>query len=86
MFKSVDRRIADLGFKVVEENRYGVAYEREYKGGYPYGNQRVEIYNEGKGGMPILQSYETGSTCCVVPVPYDELRLFMKKMRKLGMS
>lgn len=87
LFKSVDKKIEEMGFKVVEENEYGVEYER-YNENYKY-TQCVSILHK-SSGRHILQSYDKelfdskciGNTC--VELSGYEMKLFYKKMKKLG--
>lgn len=86
-FKSVDKKIEELGFKKVEEDQYGIEYERFDKNfGY---TQCVNILHK-SSGKHILQSYDKnlfdtkgiGNTC--VGLTGYEMKLFYKKMKKMG--
>ena len=90
MFKTVDQKIADLGFIKVHEDKYGVEYERQ-NDGY---TQRVDIVHKASGNH-ILQSYdpalyakENGNTMGngVVGLTCTELLVFGKKMKQLGLN
>ena len=90
MFKTVDQKIADLGFTKVHEDKFGVLYERQ-NDGY---TQRVDIVHKASGNH-ILQSYdpelyakEKNKTIGngVVGLTCTELRLFAKKMKQLGLN
>lgn len=68
LFKNVDEKLAEIGFKKIEENRYCAAYERhDDNHGY---TQRVSIMHK-SSGKHILQSYDKdlfdskgiGNTC-----------------------
>ena len=88
IFKSVDDKLADIGFIKVRENKYGVTYKR-YNTKYNYW-QRVDIWHK-VSGRHILQSYDEntmdekkiGNTC--VGLTGYEMSLFVKKMKKLGL-
>ena len=84
VFKNIDRKIADLGFKEVRNDKYGIVYER---------NNGIYIHNVAllhkNNGQNILQSYDPalydakaiGNTS--VGLSYRELVLFTKKMKRL---
>lgn len=91
LFKTVDEKIAELGFKKVREDKYGVEYERFWGNlddGY---TQKVVILHK-KSGRHILQSYDPnlfdekkiGCTC--VGLTWYELKLFAKKMKQIGLK
>lgn len=88
-FKSLDKKIKDLGFIKMEENKHGVTYQR-YNRDYSYAQKVTILYK--KSGNHILQSYDkdltdskgVGNTC--VGLTYKELKLFTKKMKKLGLN
>lgn len=87
LFKSIDEKIEEMGFKKVSEDKYGVVYER-YNEKYKY-TQCVSILHKASG-RHILQSYDTelldskgiGNTC--VGLSGYEMRLFYKKMKQMG--
>lgn len=85
--KNVDEKLADIGFKKIEENKHFCAYSRECNEfGYI---QKVDIYYK-KSGQHILQSYDPklfddkgiGNTC--VGLTGYEMKLFLKKNEKDG--
>ena len=84
--KTIDDRIAELGFTKIEENEYRVSYER-YDERYKY-MQNVDILHKASG-KHILQSYDKDSCTSDlhsgtgVGLTYSELRLFTKKMKLL---
>lgn len=87
MFKNVDEKLAEIGFKKIKENRYCAEYERhDDNHGY---TQRVSIMHK-YSGKHILQSYDKdlfdskgiGNTC--VGLTRYEMKLFYKKMKKIG--
>lgn len=88
-FKSLEKRIEDLGFIKMEENKHGVTYQR-YNRDYGY-KQEVTLLHK-KSGNHIMQYYDkdltdskgVGNTC--VGLTYKELKLFTKKMKKLGLN
>lgn len=83
IFKNTDRKIADLGFKQVRNDKYGIEYERN-NGIYIH---KVALLHKANG-QNILQSYDPalydaktiGNTC--VGLSYRELVLFTKKMKR----
>lgn len=86
-FKSIDKKIKELGFKKVADNKYAVSYERLDKVfGY---TQCVDILHKASG-RHILQSYDKnlsdslgiGNTS--VGLTGYEMKLFYKKMKKMG--
>lgn len=87
LFKSVDEKLADIGFVKIADNDYYVAYKRET----PEENftQRLDIVRKMKG-RHLVQSYDKdlhdtdniGNVC--VGLTAYEMRLAMKKMRQKG--
>lgn len=86
LFKTVDEKLAEIGFTKVKEDKYGCGYERkdeEY-----YYTQKVTILRK-KTGRHILQSYDAdlgdnkgiGNTC--VGLTGYEMKLFLKKMKQM---
>lgn len=88
LFKTVDEKLAAIGFAKVEEDKYRCSYERKDKK-YRYA-QKVEILHK-KSGRHILQSYDPdlgddkgiGNTC--VGLTGYEMNLFLKKMKEMKM-
>lgn len=88
LFKTVDEKLAEIGFTKVEEDKYGCIYERKDKE-YNF-TQKVFIGHK-KSGRHILQSYDPdladskgiGNTC--VGLTEYEMKLFIKKMKQLKM-
>lgn len=88
IFKSVDEKLKEIGFNKTSEDKYGATYER-YVAKYDYW-QRVDIWHKASGSH-ILQSYDRdlmdekkiGNTC--VGLTGYEMKLFLKKMKKLGL-
>lgn len=88
IFKSVDEKLKEIGFVKIEENKYGVRYERK-NSKYNF-TQSVDILHKASG-RHILQSYDRdlmdekkiGNTC--VGLTGYEMKLFLKKMKKLGL-
>lgn len=82
-FINIDRKIADLGFKEVRNDKYGIEYER---------NNGIHIHKVAllhkANGKNILQSYDPalydtkaiGNTS--VGLSYRELVIFTKKMKR----
>ena len=85
-FKSIDQKIADLGFKETQNDKYGIEYERN-NGAYIH---KVALLHKASG-KHILQSYDPalftgkiGNTA--VGLSYRELMLFAKKMKQIGLD
>lgn len=87
MRNRVDKKLAAIGFKKVQEDDFFVRYTKEVPE-FKY-THTVDILHKASG-KHILQSYDNeledgsgiGSTC--VGLTWTELRLFAKKMRELG--
>lgn len=87
MFKSIDKKFEEIGFIKVREDKYGARYDRKDEK-YNY-TQVLTILNKASG-RHIVQSYDKdlmdskmiGNTC--VGLSYYEMKLVLKKMRKLG--
>ena len=86
LFKTVDDKLAKIGFIKVKEDQYGVRYKRkDDKYGFV---QTVAICHQGSG-RHILQSYDAelmdqkiiGNTC--VGLTGYEMKLFVKKMKQI---
>lgn len=84
MFKTTDERLADLGFIKVEENTYGVKYERVH---YVYGYTHSLDIMKKRSGKHIIQSYEKGVNSDkynnVVGLTELEARLILKKLKEM---
>lgn len=88
-FKTVDEKLNDIGFVKIEEDKYGVRYERKNRK-YNF-TQSVDILHKASG-RHILQSYDSelidqkkiGNTC--VGLTGYEMKLFLKKMKKIGLN
>lgn len=88
LFKTVDEKLADIGFRKVSENKYGMEYER--KDNVHNFTQIVSILHK-ETGRHILQSYDSdlmdtkkiGNTC--VGLTGYEMSLFLKKMKQIGL-
>lgn len=86
MFKNIDKKFEEIGFIKVKENKYGVSYERKWEHNF---TQVLSILHK-KSGNHIVQSYDKdlfdtkmiGNTC--VGLTYYEMKLALKKMKKLG--
>lgn len=86
-FKSVDKKLADIGFMKVDDGDSYVSYEREIKE-YGY-TQCLDILHKASG-RHIVQSYDKdtfdenriGNLC--VGLSYYEMKLIMKKMHQKG--
>lgn len=88
LFKTVDEKLAEIGFVKVEEDKYGCSYERKDK---KYGYTQKVFIGHKKSGRHILQSYDPelgddkgiGNTC--VGLTGYEMKLFLKKMKRMKM-
>lgn len=88
LFKSVDEKLKEIGFVKIEEDKYGVRYERK-NSKYNF-TQSVDILHK-SSGKHILQSYDpdlmdekkVGNTC--VGLTGYEMKLFLKKMKQIGL-
>lgn len=87
MFKSVDEKLADIGFEKIADNEYCVAYKREdHECNF---TQRLDIIHK-SNGRHLVQSYDVdlydadniGNVC--VGLTAREMKLAMKKMRQKG--
>lgn len=88
LFKTVDDKLADIGFRKIKEDQYGVRYKR--KDDEHSFVQTVDIFHKASG-RHLLQSYDDeltdqnmiGNTC--VGITGYEMNLFLKKMKKIGL-
>lgn len=88
LFKSVDKKLKEIGFVKIEEDKYGVKYERK-NSKYNF-TQSVDILHKASG-RHILQSYDpdlmdekkVGNTC--VGLTGYEMKLFLKKMKQIDL-
>lgn len=88
LFKSVDEKLKEIGFVKIEEDKYGVRYERK-NSKYNF-TQSVDILHKASG-RHILQSYDpdlmdekkVGNTC--VGLTGYEMKLFLKKMKQIDL-
>ena len=88
LFKSVDEKLKEIGFIKIEEDKFGVRYERK-NSKYNF-TQSVDILHKASG-RHILQSYDKdlidekkiGNTC--VGLTGYEMKLFLKKMKQVGL-
>ena len=88
LFKNVDEKLADIGFKKIE-NKHLCEYDRE-NNEFGYIQKVVISYKE--SGQHILQSYDPklfdeegiGNTC--VGLTGYEMKLFLKKNEKDGIG
>ena len=89
LFKNVDEKLAEIGFIKIKENEYGVVYTRKNEE-FKY-TQTVSILRKSSGSH-ILQSYDADlfdtkniGNISVGLTGY-EMKLFLKKMRKMGLG
>lgn len=85
IFKNIDDKFEDIGFKKVEDNEYIVSYERDNRT-YAY-TQVLDICHK-KSGRHIIQSYDKdlidtkGIGNTGVGLTYYETKLALKKMKQ----
>lgn len=87
MFKNVDEKFAEIGFVKIEEDKFGVTYERKSE---KFGFVQVLAFMHKASGRHIIQSYDKnltdekkiGNTC--VGLSMYEMKLCLKKMRQMG--
>ena len=87
MFCNIDKKFEKIGFIKVEEDKYGVRYERKNE---KHNYTQVLAILHKASGRHIVQSYDKelmdskliGNTC--VGLTYQEMKLILKKMKKLG--
>lgn len=88
LFKTVDEKLRDIGFKKIREDKYGVEYER-FWGNFDDGYiQKVAILHK-KSGRHIMQTYlfdDKKIGCACVGLTWYELKLFAKKMKQIGLK
>ncbi len=87
LFKSIDEKFSEIGFKKVEESPLFVRYQRYVK---EYGfTQTLDLLHKASG-RHIVQSYDInlmdekkiGNTC--VGLSIYEMKLCIKKMKQMG--
>lgn len=86
MFKSVDKKFEEIGFKKVSDDEHGVVYERECDCMFKY--THVLAIEKKKSGHHLIFSYDKDSfgnkkmgNCCVGLTGY-EMKLALKKMKQ----
>lgn len=87
LFKTVDEKFEEIGFHKVQDDDYGVYYERWNKD--PSYTHVLAILHKANG-RHIIQSYDEdtydteciGNTC--VGLTYYEMKLALKKMKQKG--
>ena len=87
LFKSIDEKFAEIGFKKIKEDEFGARYERDVKE-YRF-TQTLDLLNKASG-RHIVQSYDKalsdqkniGNTC--VGLSMYEMELCIKKMKQMG--
>ena len=87
MFKNIDKKFEKIGFIKISEDRFGAIYERKDE---KYNYTQVLAILHKASGRHIVQSYDKelsdnkniGNTC--VGLSYYEMKLAIKKMKKLG--
>lgn len=88
ILKTVDEKLADIGFVKLNENKYGVDYERKDN---KFNYTQVVSIGHKRSGRHILQSYDKDledeqkiGNICVGLTGY-EMKLFLKKMKQIGL-
>lgn len=81
LFKNVDEKLADIGFKKIEESKHLCKYYRENN---EFGYSQKVVISYMKSGRHILQSYDPKLFDSVGLTGY-EMKLFLKKMKKMGL-
>lgn len=85
LFKTVDEKLEEIGFKKIKEDKYGAEYER-YNEQFKF-TQKLDIMHK-LSGNHIVQSYDVNSCtskgCNMVGLTYKEMKLALAKMKELG--
>ena len=87
LFKTIDDKFLEIGFKKIQDDEYAATYERKVEA-YNF-TQVLDILHKASGCY-IVQSYDKdlfdnkkiGNTN--VGLTYYEMKLVLKKMRKKG--
>lgn len=85
IFKNIDEKFEEIGFKKIRDDKYSVTYER-YNEKFKY-TQVLDILHK-KSGRHIIQSYDKdlfdkkGIGNTGVGLTYYETKLALKKMKK----
>jgi hypothetical protein len=87
MIKNIDKKFEEIGFIKVSEDKYGATYERD---NVEYNFTQVLAILHKASGRHLVQSYDKdladtkgiGNAC--VGLSYYEMKLALKKMKKLG--
>jgi hypothetical protein len=87
LFKTVDEKLRDIGFCIVDECKNRVCYERKNE---VFDYTQVLYIGHNSKGRHFVQSFDkdlvddkgVGNTC--VGLTYYEMKLVMKKMRQRG--
>lgn len=85
IFKNIDDKFEDIGFKKVKDNEHIVSYERDNR---PYAYTQVLDICHKKSGRHIIQSYDKdlidtkGIGNTGVGLTYYETKLALKKMKQ----
>ena len=87
IFKSIDEKFKDIGFIKIEEDKYGVVYER-YDEEYKY-MQRLDISHK-INGKYLVQSYDATNTTSefspVIGLTEYEIKLVSIKIKTLHIN
>lgn len=88
LFKSVDDKLLEIGFKKELEDGHGCRYTREDKDFHFV--QCVDIIKK-TNGKHILHSYDanshenSGNGCACIGLTSYEMELFTRKMKQIGL-
>ena len=81
LFKTIDEKFEEIGFKKVKDDQYAVTYER-YNEEFKYTHVIAILHKA--SGHHIVQSYDKESIDTQVGVTYYEMKLACKKMKQKG--
>lgn len=85
MFKNVDKKLSEIGFLKIKEDKYGATYEREDKQ-FNY-VQTLDLLHK-ESGKHLIQSSQKGVNTDgfgnMVGLTMYETKLALKKMHKMG--
>ena len=86
MFKNIDKKFEEIGYKKIEENDYIVVYERpKYDNPIFIYTQTLELHKKGlifSYDKNLFDTKNIGNTC--VGLTCKEMKLILKKMKKKG--
>lgn len=80
LFKSIDEKLEDAGFKLLPDQSEGLKYECTKDKGYCF--THIVTISRLSNGLTMLKSYDKASRC-IVGMTRKELKLFLKKMKQV---